>query len=144
MYMMADILGYLPVILKVAFGLGMVIFVHELGHFAVAKWCGVRCDKFYVGFDAPLGAMLDSLLNSFCKLFGAKTQIKFFERFIPSSLFKKQWGETEYGIGIVPPRRAASQPSSNAGKRSRSGGKKSSRCEVVQSMRRAGPLSRAG
>jgi len=30
---------------------GLVIFVHELGHFAVAKWCGVRCDKFYLGFD---------------------------------------------------------------------------------------------
>ena len=30
----------LLVILEVAVGLGMVIFVHELGHFAVAKWCG--------------------------------------------------------------------------------------------------------
>ena len=38
-------------ILEVAFGLGMVIFVHELGHFAVAKWCGVKCEKFYLGFD---------------------------------------------------------------------------------------------
>ncbi|MCI4355352.1 MAG: AMP-binding protein, partial [Thermoplasmata archaeon] len=31
------------VIVEVAFGLGFVIFVHELGHFAVAKWCGVKC-----------------------------------------------------------------------------------------------------
>ena len=38
-------------ILEVAFGLGMVIFVHELGHFAVAKLCGVKCEKFYLGFD---------------------------------------------------------------------------------------------
>ena len=36
-------------------GLGIVIFVHELGHFLVAKACGVKCEKFYVGFDAPLG-----------------------------------------------------------------------------------------
>ena len=35
------------------FALGIVIFVHELGHFLVAKMCGVRCDKFYVGFDPP-------------------------------------------------------------------------------------------
>jgi regulator of sigma E protease len=56
-----------------AIGLGAVIFVHELGHFAVAKWCGVRCDKFYLGFD----------------IYGLK-------------LFKLQWGETEYGIGILP------------------------------------------
>jgi regulator of sigma E protease len=61
------------VILKVAVGLGFVIFVHELGHFAVAKLCGVKCEKFYLGFDiAGL---------KFCKF---------------------RWGETEYGIGILP------------------------------------------
>ena len=35
-------------------GLGFVIFVHELGHFVVAKLCGVKCEKFYIGFDPPL------------------------------------------------------------------------------------------
>ena len=35
-------------------GLGLVIFVHELGHFLVAKACGVKCEKFYLGFDVPL------------------------------------------------------------------------------------------
>ena len=35
----------------VAIGLGFVIFVHELGHFLVAKACGVKCEKFYIGFD---------------------------------------------------------------------------------------------
>ncbi len=66
-------LNLLIVILEVALALGMVIFVHELGHFAVAKWCGVKCEKFYLGFD----------------IYGLK-------------LFHKQWGETEYGIGILP------------------------------------------
>ena len=66
-------LQLLVVILEVAFGLGMVIFIHELGHFAVAKWCGVKCEKFYLGFD----------------IYGLK-------------LAKFQWGETEYGIGILP------------------------------------------
>ncbi|RCS46118.1 PDZ domain-containing protein [Bremerella cremea] len=61
-------------------GLGLVIFVHELGHFLVAKACGVRCDKFYVGFDVPI-------------TIGPWTI---------SSLWKKQWGETEYGIGTIP------------------------------------------
>ena len=36
------------VILQVAIGLGFVIFVHELGHFLVAKACGVKCEKFYI------------------------------------------------------------------------------------------------
>ncbi|MDZ7619900.1 MAG: site-2 protease family protein, partial [Patescibacteria group bacterium] len=65
--------GLVVVILQVAIALGLVIFVHELGHFAVAKWCGVKCEKFYLGFD----------------FFGWK-------------LFARRWGETEYGIGIFP------------------------------------------
>ena len=31
---------------QVVLGLGAVIFVHELGHFLVAKACGVKCEKF--------------------------------------------------------------------------------------------------
>ena len=39
-------------IIQVVLGIGAVIFVHELGHFLVAKACGVKCEKFYLGFDA--------------------------------------------------------------------------------------------
>ena len=59
--------------LEVAVGLGLVIFVHELGHFAVAKLCGVKCEKFYLGFD--IGGW---------------------------KLLKFRRGETEYGIGVLP------------------------------------------
>jgi regulator of sigma E protease len=61
------------VVLQVAGGLGFVIFVHELGHFLVAKACGVKCEKFYLGFD--VGGL---------KICSFKV------------------GETEYGIGAVP------------------------------------------
>jgi regulator of sigma E protease len=61
------------VILQVALGLGFVIFVHELGHFLVAKGCGVKCEKFFLGFDVG----------------GLK-------------LLSFRWGETEYGIGCLP------------------------------------------
>jgi regulator of sigma E protease len=60
-------------ILGAAVALGFVIFVHELGHFAVAKMCGVKCEKFFLGFDIA----------------GKK-------------IWSFQWGETEYGIGILP------------------------------------------
>src|SRR3989304_5207077 len=60
------------VIIVVALALGAVIVVHELGHFLVAKACGVRCDKFFVGFD------------------------------IGGYKLSRKWGETEYGIGILP------------------------------------------
>ena len=74
--------GSYVAILKVVFGLGAVIFVHELGHFLLAKACGVKCEKFYVGFDVPI------------RLFG--------QTIIPAKLFSFQWGETEYGIGSIP------------------------------------------
>lgn len=35
--------------------LGILIFVHELGHFVVAKLCGVRVLKFSLGFGSPIG-----------------------------------------------------------------------------------------
>lgn len=36
------------------FLLGVLIFVHELGHFLVAKACGVRVLKFSMGFGSPI------------------------------------------------------------------------------------------
>src|SRR5262249_6333706 len=71
-------------LLGVGAGLTFVIFVHELGHFLVAKACGVKCEKFYVGFDF------------------FEFRIPFTNWKIPRSLFKVQWGETEYGIGSLP------------------------------------------
>lgn len=68
-------------ILLVALGLGFVIFVHELGHFLAAKTFGVKCEKFYIGFDVP---------------------IKIGPIRLPSKLLHFQWGETEYGIGAIP------------------------------------------
>jgi regulator of sigma E protease len=34
--------------------LGFLIFIHELGHFAVAKWSGVGVEKFSLGFGPKL------------------------------------------------------------------------------------------
>lgn len=34
--------------------LGILIFVHELGHFLVAKWMGVKVEKFSLGFGPRL------------------------------------------------------------------------------------------
>ena len=41
-------------IAKVALGLGFVIFIHELGHFLLAKWNGVKVEKFSIGFGPTL------------------------------------------------------------------------------------------
>jgi regulator of sigma E protease len=38
----------------VAVGLGFVVFIHELGHFAVAKWCDVHVETFSIGFGPAI------------------------------------------------------------------------------------------
>lgn len=57
-------------IILVIIGIGLLIFIHELGHFLVAKKIGVRVYAFSLGFGP--------------------------------ALFKKQWGETEYRLSLVP------------------------------------------
>lgn len=61
----------LPVIL-VAVGLCLVVFVHELGHFLVAKLCDVHVETFSIGFGPAL----------------------------PGCSFR--WGETTYMLALVP------------------------------------------
>ena len=41
-------------ILQVVLGIGLVIFVHEAGHFLAARWCKVRVDVFSLGFGPKL------------------------------------------------------------------------------------------
>lgn len=38
----------------VVLGLGFVVFIHELGHFAVAKWCDVHVEAFSIGFGPSI------------------------------------------------------------------------------------------
>jgi len=40
--------------LYLVLGFGFLIFVHELGHFMVAKWVGIRCPQFAIGFGKAL------------------------------------------------------------------------------------------
>jgi len=47
-------LTWLLTVSKVALGLGFVIFIHELGHFIMAKWNGVKVEKFSIGFGPTL------------------------------------------------------------------------------------------
>ncbi len=41
-------------VIKMAIGLGLVIFIHELGHFLAAKWCDVHVKTFSIGFGPAL------------------------------------------------------------------------------------------
>ena len=45
-----NILGIAGSVIFVVFFFGMCIFVHELGHFLVARWRGLHVDAFSIGF----------------------------------------------------------------------------------------------
>jgi len=65
----------MDVIIKIAqllVSLSILIVLHEMGHFVLARIFKVRVEKFYLFFDAGF------------------------------SLFKKKFGDTEYGIGWLP------------------------------------------
>lgn len=64
----------LAIVLQFFLSLSLLIVLHELGHFAPAKWFKTRVEKFYLFFD--------------------------FDPF--KSLWKTKKGETEYGIGWLP------------------------------------------
>lgn len=59
--------------LQVILALSLLVFVHELGHFAWARIFGIRVEKFYLFFDA-----------------GGKAVARW------------KWGDTEFGIGWLP------------------------------------------
>src|SRR5947209_15233845 len=62
------------------FVLTIVVFFHELGHFLVARWCGVRVMVFSIGFGPELLGFNDRLgtrwkislipLGGYVKFFG--------------------------------------------------------------------------
>jgi membrane-associated protease RseP (regulator of RpoE activity) len=49
-----DVFGAIWPYVMMLLGFSLIIFVHELGHFAVAKWAGVRVDRFAIGFGREL------------------------------------------------------------------------------------------
>src|SRR5262245_49564232 len=51
---MSEILSRLQTPLAFLFVLGVLVFVHELGHFLVARWYGVRVLTFALGFGPKL------------------------------------------------------------------------------------------
>ncbi len=53
---MAETLTTIWNVLLIVVGFGLVIFIHELGHFAAAKWAGVRVHAFAIGFGPAIAS----------------------------------------------------------------------------------------
>jgi regulator of sigma E protease len=51
--------GAFTYIVPFLFVLTVVVFFHELGHFLVARWCGVKIETFSIGFGPEIGGFYD-------------------------------------------------------------------------------------
>lgn len=76
-------MGYLDWVLPFLVVLSVLIFVHELGHYLVARWCGVRVEVFSIGFGKELFGWTDRAatrwkvsavpLGGYVKMYGEET-----------------------------------------------------------------------
>ncbi|MFL2770373.1 MAG: RIP metalloprotease RseP [Rhodospirillaceae bacterium] len=77
---MEQILGFSSLLFNFLVALSVVVFVHELGHFLVARWNNVRCEIFSIGFGPELAGFTDKQgtrwkfslipLGGYVKMFG--------------------------------------------------------------------------
>jgi len=56
---LASLWAFLGYIVPFIFVLSTVVFFHELGHFLVGRWCGVKVDAFSLGFGPELAHFVD-------------------------------------------------------------------------------------
>ncbi len=57
--MLESLTNGLTVMLAFLFVLSVVVFFHELGHFLVARWCGVKVKAFSIGFGREIFGFYD-------------------------------------------------------------------------------------
>ena len=91
-----DYLWNLIAILAVIVGFGFLIFVHELGHFVVAKWVGIRCTQFAIGFGQSMLTYRPGLGFRV----GA-TEAEYQQR-LKDGASESDIGETEYRLNWIP------------------------------------------
>lgn len=58
--MLGTIWTYISFPVSLLLVLTIVVFIHELGHFLVARWCGVKVQAFSIGFGREIWGFTDS------------------------------------------------------------------------------------
>lgn len=51
--------GFLLTVIAFVAVIGPLVFVHELGHYLVGRWCGVKAEAFSIGFGPEIAAWVD-------------------------------------------------------------------------------------
>ncbi len=104
-YLIARNIGAFGNILLVVLGFGMVVLVHEFGHFIVAKLSGVKVEAFSIGFPPALFGIQRTengyRVRLFPKFSEKEGEVEE-DRVIFTVGKKGKASETEYRIGLIP------------------------------------------
>jgi len=86
--------------------ISVIVFIHEFGHFIVARWCGVKVEKFSIGFGKKLFSFKDKHqtqwqfcilpLGGFVKMYGDSNSAS-----IPDYKLIKKMTESERKISFI-------------------------------------------
>lgn len=99
-----DILGTGSNILLIILGFGLLIALHELGHFIAARWAGIRADGFAIG----MGPVVASYRGGVGFRFGACDDVvkkrlgRFPIELSDEEMAKEGLGETQYSLRLLP------------------------------------------
>lgn len=85
--------------------LGILIFVHELGHFLVAKWMGVKVEKFSLGFGPKLFGKQIGETEYLISAFPLGGYVKMFGEggFNETDMIEQESGQTTSGSTVAEP-----------------------------------------
>ena len=99
-----DILDTGSNILLIILGFGLLIALHELGHFIAARWAGIRADGFAIG----MGPVVASYRGGVGFRFGACDDVvkarlgRYPIELTDEELAKEGLGETQYSLRLLP------------------------------------------
>ena len=105
--------GLLSVLIPFIVVLGIVVAVHEYGHYIVGKWCGIHAEIFSVGYGRPIWSRYDR--------HGTKWQISWlplggYVKFLGDAN-ASSFGDSEALSGMSQAERDRSFPGASVGKR---------------------------
>ncbi|MFA9477143.1 site-2 protease family protein [Phycisphaerales bacterium AB-hyl4] len=92
-----DLLTHTPIaLLALILGFGFLIFVHELGHFLVARAVGIKCTQFAIGFGPSMITWRKGIG------FRVGTTEPEYQKRINEGVDPASLGETEYRLNYLP------------------------------------------
>lgn len=85
-------------LLAFIFVIGILVFFHELGHFVVAKWCGVRVEKFSLGFGKKIISFIRGETEYLISLLPLGGYVKMYGEGLEGNIIVEKTPSKDFGL----------------------------------------------